>query len=126
MACIIYITLLNIRLLYTHIYILYIYIYVFVLPVFYIYIYTYIIVYYGQDEIRTHKMINIRRLAIGYTSPVAACPCPCFLFIVLYFYYLYPPSYFSFNLDGPHIGLTLSVFITSFYLYYYILFIYLT
>ena len=75
MACIIiYITLLNIRLLYTHIYILYIYIYVFVLPVFYIYIYTYIIVYYGQDEIRTHKMINIRRLAIGYTSPVAACP----------------------------------------------------
>lgn len=28
----------------------------------------------GQDEIRTHKMIIIRRLAIGYTSPVAACP----------------------------------------------------
>ena len=44
----------------------------------YIYVYKalHYLFYYGQDEIRTHKMMNIRRLAIGYTSPVAACPVP--------------------------------------------------
>lgn len=43
---------------------------------YYIHIYiTLLCVLNGQDEIRTHKMFYIRRLAIGYTSPVAACPC---------------------------------------------------
>ena len=68
-------------------------------PPVYIYMYIYILIllliiiniifFNGQDEIRTHKMINIRRLAIGYTSPVAACPCSCFLFIVLYFLFIF-------------------------------------
>lgn len=55
------------------------------------------IIHYGQDEIRTHKMINIRRLAIDYTSPIAACPVS-----VLFYYSSLYTSYSKKLVVYPH------------------------
>ena len=43
----------------------------------------------GQDEIRTHKMFYIRRLAIGYTSPVAACPCWLVYYLLKFYSFIH-------------------------------------